>query len=89
MRQNNASDDEIAIRIKQLLNTLNNKADPAETAKTIILEHTKEKIPETVTFPKEGQLMMDGFGNLVIILLDGTIKPYVKSKPTEKPKEEK
>ena len=84
LRQNNASDEEIAIRIKQLLGvSATTKGNPTDTVKAITQEHVKSKIPDVATIPEKGQLMMDGYGNKAMVYPDGHIEPY-----TEKPKPE-
>jgi hypothetical protein len=90
LNDNNASDEEIAIRLKQLLGTAEITPD---AVKAVELEHLKSKIPETMTIPEKGQLFMDGFGNLVTVYPDGTIEPYIKQPKTKsenkKPQEKK
>lgn len=85
LKQNNASDEEIAIRIKQLLGSQNINAD---TVKAIAQEHTKSKVPEASVISEKGQLMMDGDGNMAMVYPDGTIEPYIKQ-PKTKPAEAK
>lgn len=85
LKQNNASDEEIAIRIKQLLGSQNINAD---TVKAIAQEHTKSKIPEAPVISEKGQLIMDGDGNIAMVYPDGTMEPYIKQ-PKTKPAEAK
>ena len=85
LKQNNASDEEIAIRIKQLLGSQNINAD---TVKAIAQEHTKSKIPEAPVISEKGQLIIDGYGNIAMVYPDGTMEPYIKQ-PKTKPAEAK
>lgn len=77
-----ATDEEVAIKIKQLLGTQNMNQ---ETVKKLSAEHVKSKVPEATTAPETGQLMMDGNGNIAMIYPDGTIEPYIKQPKTKKP----
>lgn len=89
MNKNNASDEEITLRIKQLLGTLQNPqtASP-DTAKTIMREHLRSKIPEIDILSPKGQLMMDAYGNKAIVYPDGTIEPVVTYREKPKPEEQ-
>jgi hypothetical protein len=91
LNKNNASDDEIALRIKQLIGVAADKqANLQESAKSIMQQHIYSKIPEAQTFPAEGQLMVDANGNKAIVYPDGTVKPYIEKPKTEnKTQEEK
>jgi len=81
MGKNNASDEEITLRVKQLLGTLSQgQANPVDTTKTILQDHLRSKIPEIDTLSSKGQLMMDAYGNKAIVYPDGTIEPVVTYK---------
>lgn len=90
LNKNNASDEEITRRIKQLLGTLqSSQTPPQDTAKAIIQDHLRSKIPEIDTMSPEGQLMMDAYGNKAIVYPDGTIEPVTTYKEKAKPEEQK
>jgi hypothetical protein len=81
MGKNNASDEEITLRVKQLLGTLQQgQANPQDAAKAIMQNHIYQKIPEAATLSPKGQLMMDAYGNKAIVYPDGTIEPVVTYK---------
>ncbi|RJO64157.1 MAG: hypothetical protein C4540_04565 [Candidatus Omnitrophota bacterium] len=85
MGKNNASDEEITFRIKQLLGTLQDpQANPQEAVKAIMNDHLRSKIPEIDTISPKGQLMMDAYGNKAIVYPDGTIEPVVTYKEKTK-----
>lgn len=85
LNKNNASDEDITLRIKQLLGTLQNpQTNPQDAAKTIINEHLRSKMPEIDTISPKGQLMMDAYGNKAMVYPDGTIEPVVTYKEKNK-----
>jgi hypothetical protein len=89
MNKNNASDEEITLRVKQLLGTLQNpQGATQDAAKLIMQDHLRSKIPEIDTMSPKGQLMMDAYGNKAIVYPDGTIEPVVTVKE-KKPEEQK
>ncbi len=87
LNKNNASDEEITRRIKQLLGTLqSSQTHPQDTAKAIMQDHLRSKIPEIDTMSPKGQLMMDAYGNKAIVYPDGHIESvttYKEKKPEE------
>lgn len=97
LNQYNATDEEIAIELKQLLGTLAvSKPTDSTLAQERTNTHVLNKVPDAPNFPEEGQSMMDVFGDLITIFPDGRTKPYIeqqkttetKSKPKTKPKKE-
>jgi len=85
MKETNASDEDLAIRIKQLLGT--NQAVTPEKAKGVFIDYVNSMIPEMTMLPKTGQLMMDGYGNKAIVYPDGTIEEYGGQLPGVRSKE--
>lgn len=78
----NATDTQIALRLKQLLGTENINS---QVASQIVADHIKSVIPNAPLLPKEGETHMDKNGNLFVVFPDGTIKEYApKINGTEK-----
>lgn len=83
--QYNASDSEIALSIKTLLNTIGSGVSPEEAAANITKEYLKGKIPGMESLPTGGKLHIDAFGNQAMIYPDGTIEELGNKNKVKKP----
>lgn len=80
----NATDEELALRIKQLLGS--DQPITPEATKEIINEYITSKIPDISLFSEKGQLMIDNLGNPAMVYPDIRIEPYFEQPKIEKPK---
>jgi hypothetical protein len=79
-QQSNATDEEIAFNIKQLLGGVASGDTPEIASKKVLGEYIKKKIPDYPTYPKEGKVKIDKNGNKIRVYPDGT---YIEEKANE------
>jgi len=71
-QQTNASDEEIALKVKQLVNGLSSGEEPQATVRLLLQKEVLERLPDIATYPKTGKIKYDGDGNAIRIFPDGT-----------------
>jgi hypothetical protein len=76
LNRNNATDAEIAIGIKALINSTIGGVDIDEGAKAAVFNHAKETNPYVSDSSEKGTLMRDSFGNVAIVYPDGRTEEY-------------
>ena len=81
--QQNASDEDVAFRIKQLVGGVMNGGEPAVVQKQVMSEEVKQKFPDYTSYEKEGRKKLDKTsGRSYVVYPDGSWA-WVSPKKTE------
>ena len=77
-KNRNLPDEELALKVKSLIQTLATTKNPEEAVVNFNRKNNIEDMPEMITFDEKGEALMDSLGRIKLGLPTGDLREYLK-----------